>query len=272
MDQDLKVVELFGGSCSFSNVAKKFGYKTWTTDWEPFEDIDHVTNIMDLDLGIIPFQPDIVWASPPCTAFSVATIGRNWHKDPIRPKTEKAEEAMMILEQTVWILNELQPKYFILENPRGMMRTMPAVEWLDRTTVTYCQYGEERMKPTDLWNNLEGVWTPRKHCKNGDPCHVAAPRGSNTGTQGMKNAYERSKVPFVLCFEILRDISIAEFGDDFNILEFAKNLDDPNLDVEYRSQPEDLNDEINDDVVELFHDLDPNWEDMDLDREEYGRR
>jgi hypothetical protein len=41
-------------------------------------------------------------------------------------------------------------------------------------------------------------------CKNGDPCHVAAPRGSRTGTQGRSNAYERSKIPDELCQEILK--------------------------------------------------------------------
>ena len=103
MDQDLKVVELFGGSCSFSNVAKKFGYKTWTTDWEPFEDIDHVSNIMDLDLGIIPFQPDIVWASPPCTYFSVASIGKHWNKDHT-PKTEQAVFGVKVVKKTIQII------------------------------------------------------------------------------------------------------------------------------------------------------------------------
>lgn len=71
-----------------------------------------------------------------------------------------------------------------------------------RNTVTYCQYGEERMKPTDIWTNSD-VWIPKPACKNGDPCHVAAPRGSSTGTQGLKGAYERSKLPAELCREVL---------------------------------------------------------------------
>mgnify|MGYP003328916231 FL=1 len=48
-------------------------------------------------------------------------------------------------------------------------------------------------------------WIPRPMCKNGNPnCdHVAAPRGSQTGTQGLKGNYERSIVPSELCREIL---------------------------------------------------------------------
>ena len=83
-----------------------------------------------------------------------------------------------------------------------------------RTTITYCQYGDTRMKPTDIWTNhlssndlfgdnkLQG-WLPRPMCKNGQPCHEAAPRGAATGTRKLKSNYERSKVPKELCKEIL---------------------------------------------------------------------
>jgi hypothetical protein len=58
------------------------------------------------------------------------------------------------------------------------------------------------MKPTDIWSNHPN---PRflPPCHNGDPCHVAAPRGSRTGTQGLKNAMERSRIPEKLCEHIV---------------------------------------------------------------------
>lgn len=77
-----------------------------------------------------------------------------------------------------------------------------------RHTVTYCQYGDNRMKPTDIWTN-NVLWKPMPMCKNGDNCHVAAPRGSKTGTQGLANAFERSKIPQVLCYEILQSALYA---------------------------------------------------------------
>ena len=70
-----------------------------------------------------------------------------------------------------------------------------------RHTVTYCQYGDERMKPTDIWTNAEW-WKPRPMCKNGMPCHVAAPRGSKTGTQGLKGSVHRGVIPPALFEEI----------------------------------------------------------------------
>jgi hypothetical protein len=107
------------------------------------------------------------------------------------------------VKKTIEVIEYFQPEYWFIENPRGVLRKMPFMERFKRNTVTYCQYGDERMKPTDIWTNSD-KWIPRKMCKNGDPCHVAAPRGSRTGTQGRSNAYERSKIPDQLCLEILK--------------------------------------------------------------------
>ena len=93
-----------------------------------------------------------------------------------------------------------------------MLRKMPFMKGMDRTTITYCSYGDSRMKPTDIWsNNIRDMfnangWQPRTMCYNGNKkCqHEPAPRGSRTGTQGLKSNYERSKVPKELCYEILK--------------------------------------------------------------------
>ena len=211
----MKVLELFAGSCSFSNVASTYGFETFTIDNgldlktpEHYAKIDLVKDILELNIDEIPFHPDIIWASPPCTTFSIASCGHHWHppdENGIRiPKTDAAETGLLLLEKTIWIMNELQPKYYFIENPRGLMRKMGAVEHLNRHTVTYCQYGDNRMKPTDIWTNLD--WKPKAMCKNGQPCHEAAPRGSKTGTQGLKNNYERSKIPYFLSREIIHKI------------------------------------------------------------------
>lgn len=43
-------------------------------------------------------------------------------------------------------------------------------------------------------------------CKNGDKCHESAPRGSKTGTQGLKNAKLRGIIPEKLFYEIFEVI------------------------------------------------------------------
>jgi site-specific DNA-cytosine methylase len=208
----MKVLELFSGSRTFSKVAEETGHETFSVDINDFEGTDYVTDLLDIDLDKIPFKPDIIWASPPCTGFSVASIGVHWalpapgarstQVNNRIPKTETARIGLALLRKTLEIIRHFDPQYWYIENPRGMMRKMPEVGALWRNTVTYCQYGEERMKPTDIWTN-DLKWRPRPACKNGDPCHVAAPRGSRTGTQGIKGNYLRSKIPVELAKEII---------------------------------------------------------------------
>lgn len=204
-----KILELFSGTQSISNVFRAAGWATYTLDFDSrFEDktdwtVDILTTTPQDFINRFG-KPDVIWASPPCTTFSVASIGRHWNHEGT-PKTEAAEVGLKILEHTIYLIEELDPEYFFIENPRGKMRKMDAVSHLDRYTVTYCQYGDNRMKPTDIWTNHPDP-NFKLACKNGMPCHVAAPRGSQTGTQGMKNAMEKARIPRGLCEHIL-DIS-----------------------------------------------------------------
>lgn len=198
----MRILELFAGSKSFTTVAKEYGHEVFTSDIEESFGTDYTVDILDFDISKLPWKPDIIWASPPCESFSVASIGRHWDTDNT-PKTEKAEHGVKLVEKTLGIIKQLEPKYYFIENPRGKLRKLPLMQHHQyRNTVTYCQYGDTRMKPTDIWTNFK--WEPRGVCKNGSPCHISAPRGSKTGTQGIKTYYDRSKVPEQLCEEIIK--------------------------------------------------------------------
>jgi len=201
----MKVLELFAGSRSVGKIAEKLGMEVFSSDLIDVEGINYAGSILDFDYKKVPFKPDVIWASPPCTGFSVAAIGRNWTKtdgDAI-PKSDTARLGIELVKKTIEIIDYFNPKYFFIENPRGMLRKLQIMQRFKRHSVTYCQYGDSRMKPTDIWTNSE-TWIPRPACKNGDICHISAPRGSRTGTQGLANAFERSKIPNQLCEEILK--------------------------------------------------------------------
>ena len=202
----MKVLELFAGSRSIGKMADRMKLECFSSDINDFEGIDYVANVLDFDVTKVPFKPDIIWASPPCTSFSVASIGRHWYVDSYgnpQPKSESAELGKKLVLKTIEIINHFDPIYWFIENPRGMLRKMDFMQRYTRTGVTYCQYGDDRMKPTDIWTN-NVFWNPRPMCSNGDACHISAPRGSQTGTQGLSNAYERSKLPTLLCHDILK--------------------------------------------------------------------
>ncbi len=199
----MRVLELFAGSGSIGNAARELGMQVLSTDITAYPTIDVVGDVLQLPVKKwVEFQPDIIWASPPCTGFSVAAIGHHWAEGR-QPKTSTACLGMALAIKTIEIIRACKPAIWYIENPVGMMRTMPFMKQLGRSQIIhYCQYGDSRQKPTDVWTN-NPLWKPRTRCKKGAPCHEAAPRGSRTGTQGLKGAHDRSKIPHELCLEVL---------------------------------------------------------------------
>jgi hypothetical protein len=200
------VIDLFSGTRSLQQPALDLGLDYLSVDFDPELAPDIVADISTLKASTLPFRPFMVWASPPCTHFSVASISKNWAHNPDGepiPRTEEAAQAVKLVERTLWLIAEICPRWWFIENPRGMlrrfdmMRTRPCMN-----TVTYCQYGDTRQKPTDIWHN-NPLWIPRQVCRRGADCHESAPRGSKTGTQGIKGAKGRGAVPYLLLREIL---------------------------------------------------------------------
>lgn len=195
----MKLLELFCGTKSVSKVFKAAGWDVLTLDFDPQFSPDICGDIMDFNTTD---NYDVVWASPPCTCFSVASIGRHWK---LGLPSEEAVIGNRILTKTIEIINITRPRYWFIENPRGMMRTLPIMAALPKHTVTYCQYGDKRMKPTDIWTNCD-TWNPKPICKNGDPCHESAPRDARTGTQGVYGARDRAVIPEKLVVEIFNAV------------------------------------------------------------------
>ena len=211
----MKILELFSGTQSISKKFREAGHETFCIEYnelftkEPYnlnqltEDILNVTSQYIIDnFG----YPDVIWASPDCTSFSVAAIYKHRRQDEnglLIPISDKAILGDKLLNKTIELINELNPKYYFIENPRGAMRKSVPLQGYPRYTLTYCGYGDIRMKPTDIWSNHPNPKF-KKACKNGDSCHVSAPRGSKTGTQGLKGALERAVIPEKLCDHIVK--------------------------------------------------------------------
>lgn len=194
----MRLLELFCGTKSIGKEFEKVGFEVVSLDFDAQFNATYTADILTVPDDFFSGF-DAVWASPPCNAFTVALIGKNWFHDHT-PKNDLARQGLAILQKTVRIIKHVNPAMFWMENPRGKMRRMAEVQEFKRNTVTYCQYGDTRMKPTDIWTNTD--WEPRPMCANGDTCHEAAPRGSKTGTQGIKGSRDRAVIPAELCAEL----------------------------------------------------------------------
>ena len=212
----MRVLELFAGTRSIGKAFEAKGHEVFSIEWDKsFPDIDWYEDISKITAEDIVERfgrPDVIWASPDCATFSVAAISHHRRKNPetgnLDPISDYARFCDEVDQNVLRLIRDLNPRYWFIENPRGGMRKMAWMQGLPRYTVTYCKYGDTRMKPTDIWTNHPN---PRfkPPCKNGDTCHESAPRGSRTGTQRLKGSKEKAVIPEQLCKHI---VEICEGG------------------------------------------------------------
>lgn len=76
----MKVLELFAGTGVLSDTFRKAGHEATTLEIDPQFNADIQEDIL---CWIPKGEYDVIWASPPCTTFSVMTMGKYW-KDKTR--------------------------------------------------------------------------------------------------------------------------------------------------------------------------------------------
>lgn len=188
----MKVLELFSGMECISNAFREKGHECFTIDQDKRFPSSMHYDISKLKVEDLPEEwrhPDIIFAGTDCTTYSVAAISKHRRKnentgnlDPISDKAKFADDMNKHVKE---LINEMNPKIQIWENPMGAFRKMDFVQDLILNTTTYCQYGFTYRKQTDFLSNIDLHLKPP--CKNGSPCHEKAPRGARTGLQAIKD-------------------------------------------------------------------------------------
>ena len=196
----VKVIELFAGSGVMSEAFEALGYETFKVDMLQNKkgSIDLIGDVNDLTPADLPSEPYVIWASPPCTSYSFA---RN--KDPHfypggKPMCQEAHDSNALVMHTLDLIEQLNPTYWFLENPRAFLRMQPFMKQFMRTTVRYCQYGEDFEKPTDIWGRFPITWRPMGRCHHSK--HSINCAGTRAWPNGPKT--QRAILPADLCEQV----------------------------------------------------------------------
>ena len=144
----MEVLDLFSGYGSWSNSFRDRGHKVVTLDIDSRFDPTVCWDILTWKYRELDIEPDIIFASPDCTYFSIARARWGYPED-------KLEWTRKLWIKTFEIIDYFNPEYYLIENPVGKARKY----FHGSRRIDYCMYdyqyrGKYIKKPTDLWTNI----------------------------------------------------------------------------------------------------------------------
>ncbi len=121
------ILELFAGTRSIGKAFEKRGHKVFSVEWDKsFEDIDLYADIGKLTakqiIKLCGRIPDVIWASPDCTSYSIAGIHhhrRQAEDGSLEPVSDYAKFCDKVNKHLLDLIQELKPKLYFIENPVG---------------------------------------------------------------------------------------------------------------------------------------------------------
>ena len=197
----VKVLELFSGTGSVGKCCKELGWDTVSVDM--ILPADHKCDIMDFNYKQYDKDEfDIVWASPPCTNYSMLKkcwYGRKLKDGTIYSKEQNdidQDEADKLVLKSFEIIDYFKPEYWFLENPQtGNLKNRDIMKDKPFHDVDYCMYSDWGYKKrTRIWTNKKEF--DNKLCDGSGACGNMVDKQHNNV---LANGYEIIDGKKVLC-------------------------------------------------------------------------
>ena len=193
----LRLLELFSGTGSIGRAFEAQGWEVISVDLDPKAQATFRQDITRWDCAaLLGKKIDVIWASPPCTNFSI-----------LRKSTEDDRlDSDELVKKTLQIIQDLGNPPCFIENPwSGKLKTRGLMDHLKFHRVDYCTYGMPYRKRTAIWTNT--AWIPsRPLCKHdcassrNGRTHIATAQRGPPGPRFTQR--ELYRIPAELCEEI----------------------------------------------------------------------
>ncbi len=144
------------------------GWTVTSLDWDSKFQPTICCNILDVTPEMIlehGGRPDVIWASPLCTHYSIARTTAKKPRDLVG--SDK------LVQKVLDLVKHFDVPFF-MENPRtGLLRKREVVKGIPMRAVDFCQYKDNDWhgfyrKPTGIWTNTQ--WRPERPLCNPRTC------------------------------------------------------------------------------------------------------
>jgi hypothetical protein len=148
----MRLLELFSGTKSVSKAVGHQFTEVINVDIEESLQPTIVTDILTWDYRQYPpGHFHTIWASPPCTEFSMLNYSRP-------EKVPNLELADRIVQKTLEIIAYFAPERWFMENPQtGSLKTREYMRDIYYRDFDYCRFSDwGYRKRTRIWTNVRG--------------------------------------------------------------------------------------------------------------------
>ena len=194
------MIELMSGRGIMAEEFKQMGYDVLTIDLDKKCKPNMIIDINHLSVSDLPIKfqnPDVIWFGMDCTYFSQANTHKGGHIGPNGElKTKEAEEAVQTLKKGLRLIEEMNPKFWFIENPggNGGMKRLKVMKKYPHVEIVYCAYGGKTKKPTSIFGKFPSKWIPKTVCS-----HL---NHEESITNTKRKKLDRSEYPLLLTWDI----------------------------------------------------------------------
>jgi hypothetical protein len=205
INDKLVLLELFSGTGSIGNAFRIYGWDVFSVDVDPDAMPTLVANVLDLQFDALPPRVDCIWASPPCTHYSIARTKAKTPRDLVGSDA--------LVQKVLDIIVHFRTPYWFTENPHsGLLKGREVVAGIPMRIVDYCKYGKPYRKRTAIWTRTD--WIPQQAlCKydclasSGSKHTASAQQAPSSSTDVRYSRNELYSIPPALCDEIADYVS-----------------------------------------------------------------